>query len=84
MAYVLPILELLLDKSLPECSNNETCQKPICLIVSPARELALQLYKEVIKFTKDSNVKAQIIYGGTSSAYQLMNLSRGADILGNI
>lgn len=71
-AFLLPIINALL---------NEGCEtsigKPQALIVSPTRELAIQIYNEARKFAMDSYINTQIVYGGTSSKHQGEKIGRG-------
>ncbi|XP_058986055.1 ATP-dependent RNA helicase vasa isoform X1 [Musca domestica] len=71
-AFLLPIINSLL---------NEGCEtsigKPQALIVSPTRELAIQIYNEARKFSMDSYINTQIVYGGTSSKHQGEKIGRG-------
>ncbi|RWS31594.1 ATP-dependent RNA helicase vasa: isoform A-like protein [Leptotrombidium deliense] len=80
-AFLLPIIQdMLRDKELPSM-YGQSVQSPVCVVISPTRELALQIYGEAFKFTKGSIVKPQIIYGGTSAGHQLAQISRGTHIL---
>lgn len=56
-------------------------QSPQVLIISPTRELTLQIYGEARKFTHGSMYKPVVIYGGTSVGHQLAQLERGCNIL---
>ena len=56
-------------------------QKPQAVIVAPTRELAIQIKDEARKFSNGSMVKAVVAYGGTSTGYQLSQLSRGTNLL---
>lgn len=47
---------------------------PHALIISPTRELSLQIFNEARKFSVGTNLKVAIIYGATSVAYQLNNI----------
>lgn len=56
-------------------------QAPSALIIAPTRELALQIFKEVCKFSYGTVVTAAVVYGGVSVAHQLEKLKRGCHIL---
>ncbi len=56
-------------------------QTPQALILSPTRELAIQIFNECKKFSYKSMLKSGILYGGVDTRYQLQNLSRGCNIL---
>ncbi|XP_015786368.1 probable ATP-dependent RNA helicase vasa-like [Tetranychus urticae] len=81
LAFILPILQdLFNDKSL-QTNYGQTPQTPSAVIVTPTRELAVQIYRELYKYSKGSIVKSQIIYGGTSVGHQRAKLSEGVHIL---
>ncbi|CAG2180418.1 unnamed protein product, partial [Oppiella nova] len=80
-AFILPILQNLLSMEELPSLYGQAVQEPLCVIISPTRELAIQIHTEAVKFAKGSIVKPCLIYGGTSSGYQLANISRGAHLL---
>lgn len=55
--------------------------EPQVLIVSPTRELAIQIYEEARKFSHDSGLKTVLAYGGTSVGYQRKHVANGCHIL---
>ena len=54
---------------------------PQALIITPTRELALQIYNEARKFAQGSMIKPVVAYGGTSTGYQAKKLQEGCNIL---
>ena len=54
---------------------------PLCLIITPSRELALQISKESIKLATDTGIKTVLITGGEKRSFQNVDLSKGCDIL---
>lgn len=70
-AFGLPILELLDD-------NKKGIK---ALIVTPTRELAVQVSEELYSFKKNKKTKILPIYGGTSIERQIKKLQEGADIV---
>ena len=54
---------------------------PICLIIVPSRELAIQISKESKKLAQNTGIKTVDIIGGDKRLYQLIELSKGCDIL---
>lgn len=60
---------MLLQSQKPPETEGETC-KPNVIIVSPTRELTIQIYDQARKFASNSIVKAEVIYGGTSVHHQ--------------
>ena len=61
-------------------SQAET-QYPQVLIISPTRELTLQIYNEARKFTHGTIYRPVVAYGGTAVGYQLRQLEGGCNIL---
>ena len=54
---------------------------PICLIIVPSRELALQISKECKLLAQNTGIKTVEIIGGDKRVHQLIELSKGCDIL---
>ncbi|KAL6453010.1 LOW QUALITY PROTEIN: PRP5 Pre-mRNA-processing ATP-dependent RNA helicase PRP5 [Candida maltosa Xu316] len=76
LSYVLPMIRHIQDqRSLKE---NEG---PIGLILSPTRELALQIQKEILNFTKNTNLRVCCCYGGSSIKTQISELKKGVEIV---
>lgn len=69
-AFLLPIINTLLKES-PELSVG----RPQAVIVSPTRELAIQIYDEARKFARESFLKISIVYGGTATRHQSTNIA---------
>lgn len=65
-AFVLPLLEKLV-------LNNKNVQS---LIVSPTRELAIQIQQEIEKLSSFEPVRSMTVYGGTSVGQQIRELKR--------
>lgn len=72
----MPILHTLL-------SDQKTLDigKPHAIIVSPTRELAIQIFNECRKFSHGSIIKVEIAYGGTGTRYQSEKILRGTHII---
>ncbi|KAK4475983.1 hypothetical protein MN116_001219 [Schistosoma mekongi] len=54
---------------------------PIALLLTPTRELALQIYKETKKLCQAADARAVCVYGGTGISEQIAELKRGAEII---
>lgn len=54
---------------------------PICLVLAPTRELAVQIQEECRKFGRSARVRSLAIYGGVPKRPQERDLSRGAEVL---
>jgi len=80
-AFLLPVLQTLLSMDLEPNDPNSNCQNPYCLIISPTRELANQIYVHANMLSRDSIIKAHVIYGQVSTAHLKSKLSTGCHIL---
>ncbi|PWG06492.1 DEAD/DEAH box helicase [Polaribacter aquimarinus] len=76
-AFALPILQLLLDKQ--DAKKDEKRIKS--LIVTPTRELAIQVLENFKKFGKYTNLRTTAVFGGVSLEPQKEILAKGVDIL---
>jgi ATP-dependent RNA helicase RhlE len=52
-----------------------------CLVLEPTRELALQVEQSFLEYSKHTNLRTAVVYGGVSYGKQLDALRRGMDIL---
>ncbi|MDP4704812.1 MAG: DEAD/DEAH box helicase, partial [Polaribacter sp.] len=76
-AFALPIIDLLFEKQ-----DAEKGEKKIkALIVTPTRELAIQIFENFKSFSKYSNLRTTAVYGGVSLEPQKDVLAKGIDIL---
>ena len=76
-AFALPILQLLSDKS-----NQHTAPRRLkSLILSPTRELAIQIGESFTAYGKNTQLKHAVIFGGVSAHHQINQLRNGIDIL---
>ncbi|XP_032592526.1 ATP-dependent RNA helicase vasa [Drosophila grimshawi] len=75
-AFLLPMICKLLDEV-----DNVEIGKPQAVIVSPTRELAIQIFHEARKFAFTSYLKISIVYGGTSVKYQNECITKGCHLL---
>jgi len=76
-AFALPILQLLFDKQ----DAPKKGKKIKALIVSPTRELALQIDESFKSYGKYTNLRSAVVYGGISIEPQVDVLNKGVDIL---
>lgn len=76
-AFALPILQLLdADKW------NGTGYKHIrALVLTPTRELAVQIHDSFKTYGKNTGLKADVIFGGVSQHTQTLALRNGTDVL---
>ena len=79
-AYILPILKNILEDGI-QSGEFTPVQTPQALILAPTRELAIQILTECRKFSFQSIIRSNILYGGAATGHQLNELSRGTNIL---
>ena len=76
-AFAIPILQILHEEKL-----QERGQKQIkALILTPTRELAIQIDESFAAYGKYTGLKHAVIFGGVSQLHQTNQLQRGVDIL---
>ena len=76
-AFALPIIELLFDEQ-----DAEKREKKIkALVVTPTRELAIQIEKNFKTYSKYTNLRTTAVFGGVSLKPQKELLHKGIDIL---
>lgn len=76
-AFALPILQHLYEKQAPMNGH-----RPIrALIVTPTRELAVQINESFVAYGKFTGMKQTVVYGGVSQYGQAIALRKGVDIL---
>lgn len=73
-AFAIPILQIL--------SNNKQPNRNIkVLVLTPTRELALQIEENFITYSKYLKIKSLSIFGGVPQGKQVAALKRGVDVL---
>lgn len=73
-AFALPILQRLLEQ------DNKT-RKIKALILTPTRELALQIYDNFVSYSKYTKIKSTVIFGGVKQAKQVESMRNGIEVL---
>uniref|UniRef100_A0ABI7WQZ3 RNA helicase n=1 Tax=Felis catus TaxID=9685 RepID=A0ABI7WQZ3_FELCA len=76
IAFLLPMFRHIMDQR-----SLEEGEGPIAVIMTPTRELALQITKERKKFSKTLGLRVVCVYGGTGISEQIAELKRGAEII---
>lgn len=75
-AFSLPIIQRLSAKPITGS------KRPIrSLILTPTRELAIQIYDNIRAYSRYTDLRSQVIVGGVSQTPQERELQRGTDIL---
>ncbi|KAG5227546.1 DEAD-box ATP-dependent RNA helicase [Salix suchowensis] len=83
-AFCFPIISGIMkmqDQSVQRPLRGARTVYPLALILSPTRELSMQIHEEAKKFSYQTGVKAVVAYGGAPIHQQLRELERGVDIL---
>jgi ATP-dependent RNA helicase RhlE len=78
-AFALPLLQ----KILPLASNSASpARHPIrALVLTPTRELAIQVEESIKVYAKHTNLRSLVVYGGVDIKTQTPSLMRGVEIL---
>lgn len=76
-AFAIPIIQQLLNEG-----SKHKGKRPIrALVVTPTRELAIQIGDNFKAYTKYTNVHSTVIFGGVKQQAQVTALNRGVDVL---
>jgi len=73
-AFALPILQQLIKYA-------DDLGPIRALVLTPTRELALQVYKSFLKYAENTQLKVAVAYGGVSINPQISEIEKGAHIL---
>jgi ATP-dependent RNA helicase RhlE len=73
-AFALPILHHLINE-------KSTNSKIRALVVTPTRELAIQIGENFTNYSKYNNIKNTVIFGGVKQGAQTIALNNGVDVL---
>jgi ATP-dependent RNA helicase RhlE len=77
-AFAIPLLQLL-SANAPE--KTMLRRKIKALVLTPTRELAMQIHESFMSYGKFLPLKSQVIFGGVSQVPQVNVLRQGVDIL---
>ncbi|MGH8500179.1 MAG: DEAD/DEAH box helicase, partial [Methylococcales bacterium] len=75
-AFALPMLQRISELTAPRQSR-----RPRALILTPTRELAVQVHDSIRKYGKYLRMPSTVVYGGAGMSPQIDALRRGVDIL---
>ncbi len=73
--FVLPILQILTQE------KTQGRRRVRSLILTPTRELAAQIYDNILLYSKHSDIRAAVVFGGVNINPQMATLRNGVDIL---
>ncbi|HSI70609.1 MAG TPA: DEAD/DEAH box helicase [Gillisia sp.] len=76
-AFAIPLLQLLYK----QVSKDPVVKNPTILILSPTRELAVQIEENIRSYAKFTNIKSGVVFGGASMQPQINLLKDGVHIL---
>ncbi|MDP2090442.1 MAG: DEAD/DEAH box helicase [Candidatus Gracilibacteria bacterium] len=76
-AFAIPILQTLYTKK--QLGNVSKSIK--CLILTPTRELAIQIEENINLYGKELGLSHAVIFGGVNQHSQVIKLNKGVDIL---
>lgn len=85
-AFLFPIITKMLNEGPPRSPPSEQRYRmrppayPVALVLSPTRELAVQIYEESRKFSYGTGIRTVVVYGGSEVKSQLIGLENGCDI----
>ncbi|XP_026821189.1 ATP-dependent RNA helicase vasa-like [Rhopalosiphum maidis] len=75
-AFVLPILNNLISEPAELIVDYNHCE-PQALILSPTRELAIQICEVTTRLSRNTSIKCELLYGGTATYHQKERILRG-------
>lgn len=75
-AFVLPILQ-----NLGKTNTNGHRKKIRSLIVTPTRELAIQIDESIQRYGRHTPLQSTVVFGGVNQKRQVKKLNQGIDIL---
>lgn len=75
-AFCLPILDIL-----SRSKTRRDPKSPRSLILTPTRELAIQIHQNLLVYGKNLNQKYAVIFGGVGQGNQVRDLQQGVDVL---
>ncbi|XP_030948169.1 DEAD-box ATP-dependent RNA helicase 5 [Quercus lobata] len=78
LAFGVPAIMHVLNKRKGKMSKG---RNPLCLVLSPTRELAQQISDVLCDAGKSCGVESVCLYGGTSKGPQIASLKSGVDIV---
>ncbi|WP_025761250.1 DEAD/DEAH box helicase [Dyadobacter tibetensis] len=76
-AFAIPILQILTENPIPRGEKSRIR----CLIMTPTRELAIQIGESFAAYGRHTKLRHTVIFGGVGQKPQTDALARGVDIL---
>jgi ATP-dependent RNA helicase RhlE len=75
-AFALPILNHLIKHPAQAAPKHARV-----LVVSPTRELAVQIHESFLSYGKFTRLKATVVFGGVGQEHQVRSMAQGVDVL---
>ncbi|KAM3322398.1 DEAD-box ATP-dependent RNA helicase 5 [Capsicum chacoense] len=76
LAFGIPAIMHIMSKR-----NSKKSKNPVCLVLSPTRELAQQIADVLCEAGKSTAVQSVVLYGGVEKHHQKASLRSGVDIV---
>lgn len=76
-AFAIPIVQHLVKKH----AHDKGKRKVMCLVVTPTRELAIQIGENFTAYAKYTSVRNTVIFGGVKQGTQVTALNNGVEVL---
>ncbi len=73
LAFSLPLIEIL--------SRSALSRKPSALVLTPTRELAIQIYEAFSAVARGTGIRAAVVVGGMSEQKQLQAIKQGVQVI---
>jgi ATP-dependent RNA helicase RhlE len=81
-AFAIPILQLLYEEQQENYNHGKDAKKVVrALILTPTRELAVQIGASFSAYGKHTGIRFTVIYGGVPQGAQVDAVKRGVDVL---
>ncbi|MBO6537469.1 MAG: DEAD/DEAH box helicase [Balneolaceae bacterium] len=78
-AFAIPIIQhIVRDK---DANTNPRSRKITTLVVTPTRELAIQIGESFSAYGKNTDIENTVIFGGVKQGRQVKRIQRGVDVL---
>ncbi len=76
-AFAIPIIQHLIERDIPSGGKR----KISTLVITPTRELAIQIAENFTDYSKYTDIKNTVIFGGVNQGSQVSALKKGVDIV---
>jgi len=84
-AFLLPLVQLVLRDDIRSVKagggGRRNTAYPLALVLSPTRELTIQIFNEARKLLYRTGIRPVVVYGGADIRQQLREVERGVDLI---